>query len=139
MTINYDTMSVEFWMKGPATQSDTHYLVIDKQHGWVTPYAGWLMQGQSWDGRLAWAICYYDGVNRCAGILSSQSLLDDTWHHVVGTYDGSDLVLYHRRRNGGNPRSLQQREFMEERPERRPWAFLAWNGIAEPLFPQSAR
>ncbi len=92
--LNFDTMTVEFWMKAATTQSDDHYLVIDKQHGWVTPYSGWLMQGMTSPGVLSWAICYYNGSNLCAGVQTSSSLLDNAWHYISGTYDGTTLRMY---------------------------------------------
>jgi hypothetical protein len=94
-SLNWDTMSVEFWMKGAASQPDPNrYLVIDKKHGFVTPYSGWVMQGISRDGRLQWGICYYDGSNRCRAATTTTDMLDETWHHVAGTYDGSHLRIY---------------------------------------------
>jgi hypothetical protein len=94
-SLNWDTMSVEFWMKGAASQPDRNrYLVIDKKHGFVTPYSGWVMQGISWSGRLQWGICYYSGGNRCVLASTAASMLDETWHHVVGTYDGNTLSIY---------------------------------------------
>ncbi|TSC78192.1 MAG: hypothetical protein G01um101429_880 [Parcubacteria group bacterium Gr01-1014_29] len=86
-------MTVSVWMKASPSQTDAQYLVVDKEHGWVTPYSGWLMQGNT-TGNLQWAICYYDGSNLCVATESPQSLLDNKWHHAAGTYDGTMLRLY---------------------------------------------
>jgi hypothetical protein len=101
--INYDQMTVAFWMKAATSQADTNYLVIDKQHGWTSPYSGWFFQGLSSSGQLTWAICSNSGTDVCAGTTSDSSLLDNRWHYVVGTYDGATLRLYIDGRLVGTP------------------------------------
>ncbi|MHA2254378.1 MAG: LamG domain-containing protein, partial [Candidatus Kariarchaeaceae archaeon] len=64
------------------------------QHGFKTPYSGWFLQGITSTGKLQWGIAYNDGSNKAATTDSYFGLLDNTWHHIVGTYDGNYLRLY---------------------------------------------
>lgn len=85
-----DAFTVEFWMKGSISQPSHLYLVIDKSHGW-TDSTGWVFQGESSTGRLGFAVGNGGTTyNNFAGVGSITSLLDDTWHHIAGTFDSTD-------------------------------------------------
>lgn len=84
-----DQFTVEFWMKASSQQNDLYFLVVDKSHGF-TDSTGWVFQGDG-TGRLGFGIGNGgSGAANFAGTLSSMSLLDDTWHHVAGTFDSTD-------------------------------------------------
>ena len=91
LNFSNNKISVEFWMKANKTQQDPYYLVMDKSHGF-TDTTGWVMQGNSNTGLLGWG--FGTGSTWVPGANSKVSLLDDTWHHVVGTYDGASTKLY---------------------------------------------
>ncbi len=93
-----DAFTVEFWMRGNPTQTDTLYLVIDKSHGW-TDSTGWLFQGTTSSGTLGFGVGNGGaGITNFSLALSTTNLLDNSWHHVAGTFDstasGEEIKLY---------------------------------------------
>jgi hypothetical protein len=91
-----DGFTVEFWMKGNPSQTESQWLVIDKSHGW-TDNTGWVFQGLP-SGALQFLIGNGGGGVNYQGATSSISLLDDKWHHIAGTFDttatGQEVKLY---------------------------------------------
>jgi len=83
-------ITVSTWIKANPTQAYSHYLVVDKSHGW-TDATGWVLQGETNSGRIAFS--YGDGVD-FPELYSTTNLLDNNWHFVTGTLDGSDLKIY---------------------------------------------
>ncbi len=83
-------ITVSVWMKANPVQSYTHYLIVDKSHGWVDA-TGWVLQGKSSTGRIAFS--YGNGVD-FPEFYSTTNVLDNNWHFVTGTLDGSDLKIY---------------------------------------------
>jgi hypothetical protein len=93
-----DGFTVEFWMKGSPSQSDSLYVVIDKSHGWVDS-TGWVFQGSSSSGRLSFGVGNGGGgITNFSLADSTTDLLDFEWHHVAGTFDttasGEEIKLY---------------------------------------------
>ncbi|MFH1725968.1 MAG: LamG domain-containing protein, partial [Elusimicrobiota bacterium] len=84
-------LSVEFWMKGSPSQPESQFLVIDKSHGW-TDTSGWMFQGLTGGGILEWGFGSSSGW--APNARTTVSVVDDAWHHIVGTYDGNALRLY---------------------------------------------
>jgi len=84
-------ITVEYWIKGTLPQTDPgRYLVIDKSHGF-TDVTGWVMQGLSATGQMEWG--FGDGA-AWRTVTSTVNILDNVWHHIVGTYNGSQSILY---------------------------------------------
>ena len=94
---NYDVQSpgfsVHFWVKGTKNQSQSLFDVVDKSHGW-TDSTGWTFQGDSSTGLLSFAIGAGGAGN--GNFISAQGpdVLDGTFHHFVGTWDGSTISVY---------------------------------------------
>ncbi len=82
--------TVDFWAKGIKNQPESIFLVIDKSHGF--PDTGWAFQGVSSTGQISWVAGSNAGP--FAGILSAADILDGSYHHVAGTWDGTTMLLY---------------------------------------------
>jgi hypothetical protein len=87
--------TVECWMEGVKNQnvSDPYapdFDLIDKSHGW-TDYTGWTFEGDDRDGTIFFGIG--DG-SSFPGVNSTVDVLDGNWHHLCGTWDGSNVQLY---------------------------------------------
>ena len=86
--------TVDFWMRGSPSQPDSHFLVVDKSHGWVDS-TGWVFQGISANGNLFFAIGAGGAGNTdFRGVESLASVLDNQFHYVAGTWDGGTIRLY---------------------------------------------
>ncbi len=88
----------EFWMTGNASQPSATdmglYLLVDKSHG-VVDSTGWAFQGDSTNETLSFTIGRGGaGTTDFATVTTSKTLLDDRFHHVAGTWDGTDIRLY---------------------------------------------
>ena len=82
--------TVEFWMKATAPQpSGQPWSVVDKSHGFVDN-TGWTFAGNP-DGTFG--ITWGRGSD-FAGVVNTTSLLDNTWHHIAGTWDSATLRLF---------------------------------------------
>jgi hypothetical protein len=82
--------SVEFWMRGVKNQPGSQFLVVDKSHGF-TDNAGWLFQGLSASGFLEMGI---GNGSLFPAISSGIDVLDGTFHHVAGVWDGEAMRLH---------------------------------------------
>jgi len=83
-------MTVETWFKGTEGDNPEHTILFDKSHA-QGDYAGWVLQFASWDNRpLMFSIS--DGSDYAWAL--APNVLDGTWHHVAGTYDGSSINIY---------------------------------------------
>ena len=84
------SLTVELWIKANLTQSsgDCCYNVIDKSHS----EGGWTLQGSISTGRLAFIVS--DGHGGFPSAETQVSILDDTWHHIAGVLDGSNVIIY---------------------------------------------
>ncbi|MBU1004659.1 MAG: PKD domain-containing protein, partial [Nanoarchaeota archaeon] len=92
--ITYKKLTVSAWIKADTNQPspDGYYLIIDKSHGAVDN-TGWFMQGDlSAGGTVSFG--YGDGAVSWPGVPTSMSLLDNTWHHLVGVYNTTTLKIY---------------------------------------------
>ena len=86
--------TVHFWMKGIKNQPQSLFDVIDKSHGW-TDSTGWTFQGDSSTGRLFFHIGAGGGGNtNFVGVAPATDILDGSFHHFVGTWDGSTISVY---------------------------------------------
>jgi hypothetical protein len=94
LNVNLNTgFSVECWIKAATSQPGTFYNVVDKSHGFVDN-TGWTLQSTANDGRLAFVIgAGGPPPNNFLFVPSLNSLLDDTWHHVAGTWDPGDDTI----------------------------------------------
>lgn len=83
-----DAFSATAWLKGPSGQNST--VVGRMRQGGA--YTGWeLHVGHSGAGLLnVWIINSYG--SSFIEVSSSMPVLDDTWHHVAFTYDGSSTA-----------------------------------------------
>jgi uncharacterized delta-60 repeat protein len=85
--------SSEFWMKSNAAPTG-QVLVVDKSHGFVDS-AGWAFQSNPAANRIAWFIgAGGGGSTNFIGVESTVNPFDGAFHHVAGTWDGSDIRLY---------------------------------------------
>lgn len=87
--------SVEIWVKGNAADNYGDWkLLFDKTHGF-SDYTGWVMQFQKANsventGKLEFGFGNGSGWST----VLSPNILNDSWHQVVGTFDGSYIRLY---------------------------------------------
>ena len=76
--------SVSFWIKSP-NNSDWHsdFLISSRRN------YGYTFQHRS-DGSLRWLLNDAGGID----YIDASGVLDDTWHHVVGLRDGTNVRMY---------------------------------------------
>ncbi len=94
-SLNPIQITVEAWIK--AKPKNDYILVIDKSHG-ATDSTGWVMQIWT-NGSITFVYCGSSGVGGgCVspgiGVFSTSIVTDDVWHHVVGTFDGTNTKIY---------------------------------------------
>ncbi len=86
--------TAEFWMRGTKNQPHGLYLVVDKSHGWVDS-TGWLFQGNSRTGTIGVAIgAGPPGTSNFPGLSSVVDVLDGVYHHICGTWNGTQIELF---------------------------------------------
>ena len=95
---NYNVQSegftVHFWLKGIKDQPGALFDVVDKSHGWVDS-TGWTFQGDSGSGLLSFAIGRGpSGLTNFAVATPAVDVLDGSFHHFAGTWDGSTMRAY---------------------------------------------
>jgi hypothetical protein len=81
-------ITIEAWIK--AKGSSKYYAIVDKYR-----YTGGLTYGYTLyltDGVLRLSI--YSGSNGFGDLIGVADLRDDTWHHVVGEWDGTKISVY---------------------------------------------
>jgi len=93
LDINPGGFSSEFWMKSNAAPSG-QVLLVDKSHGW-TDSTGWAFQSNPPGNRIAWFIGGGGGGStNFVGVESTVNPFDGNFHHVAGTWDGTNIRLY---------------------------------------------
>lgn len=81
--------TAEFWMQGIHDQPGALYMVLEKSH---TATTGWAFGGDPVSGILTFLIG--KGSGGPVAVSSLADLLDGSFHHVAGTWDGSDMHLF---------------------------------------------
>ena len=88
--------SVECWVNGSSQQFFAQALIVDKSHGW-TDGTGWGLQTDVSSGRVA----FFYGIGGPTGdpayfpyVLTTNSILDNQWHHLAGVWTGTQLQIY---------------------------------------------
>jgi large repetitive protein len=83
--------SVEAWIKAKPQQlsPDSQFLIVDKSHGF-TDNTGWGLQGNS-DGTVAF---FYGTGSGFPLVSTTNSVLDDQWHHLAGVFTGSKIQIF---------------------------------------------
>ena len=82
--------TVEFWMRSGNLSNDLQ-LLVDKSHGFGDE-TGWFFQS-GLDGAVVFGIGDAGG-GSFPGVASLENLYDSQWHHLAGTYDGSEIELF---------------------------------------------
>ena len=85
--------TVLFWLKGVKNQPHALYDVVDKSHGFVDS-KGWTFQGNSAAGSLSFFVGGGGGRAGNFDGASSGDVLDGSFHHFAGTWDGSSIRAY---------------------------------------------
>ncbi|MBI5387747.1 MAG: hypothetical protein HZA90_24055 [Verrucomicrobia bacterium] len=86
--------TVEFWLRASNRQPQAYYLAVDKSHGYVDS-AGWAFQGMTNTGFLSFIIgAGGSGSGNFVSATSTNTLLDNQWHHVAGTWEAGVIRLY---------------------------------------------
>jgi hypothetical protein len=87
--------SVECWINASSQQFFPQSLIVDKSHGW-TEGTGWGIQTTA-DGTAG----FFYGVGGPLGltnwfpyVATSNSVLDNQWHHLAGVWTGTQLQIY---------------------------------------------
>lgn len=87
--------SIECWIQANSQQSFPQALIVDKSHGW-TDGTGWLIQTLP-GGQAGFSY----GIGGPTGdtiyfpfVATSNSVLDNQWHHVAGVWTGTQLQIY---------------------------------------------
>ncbi|MFT4601578.1 MAG: hypothetical protein ACI857_001761, partial [Arenicella sp.] len=90
--LNFDqanTFTTEAWIKTPG--GGTYMMVVAKQFNGGT-YRGYSMFVSN-DGKLNFQLINSNGINNRMWVTSTTAtLLDDAWHHIAVTYDGTSLA-----------------------------------------------
>lgn len=94
LNVNPGGFSTEFWMRSNGPQGG-QALVVDKSHGFVDS-AGWAFQATNGSSN---AIAFFMGAGgggstNFVGVASSVNPFDGNFHHIAGTWDGSNIRLY---------------------------------------------
>ena len=76
-------------MRSSDTSSGQH-LLVDKSHGFVD-ITGWFFQSDPGNGVISFGL---GNGTSFPLVTSSDDLFDDTWHHLAGTYDGSNTIEF---------------------------------------------
>lgn len=82
--------TVHLWVMGQMNQPGGNALLVEKSHAYGGA-TGWVLQLTSGNGAVRWAIGNGGGFPE---LTSSLSVLDGTFHHVAGTWDGATMRLY---------------------------------------------
>lgn len=86
-------ITVMAWIKGRPTKQDLQYLLVDTQHGFGDN-TGWLMQGGNRDGILGFGYGIKGRREEFQVVNGKTDVLDNRWHHVAGTFDGTHFHWY---------------------------------------------
>jgi hypothetical protein len=88
--------SIECWVQASSQQFFSQALVVDKSHGW-TDGTGWGMQTVPGTGQAG----FFYGIGGPTGdpmyfpyVTTTNSILDDQWHHLAGVWTGTQLEIY---------------------------------------------
>ena len=85
--IHNTSWSISFWYKSSATGADKYLF------SWTASNGTTLRLGLYWDDsedQLVYAAAGFSHEK----IVTPKNIQDDEWHHIVQTYDGTDLVTY---------------------------------------------
>ena len=94
LDINSGGFTTEFWMKGGKNQPDSLCAQVEKSHGFIDN-TGWAFQVFNTSGVVTFNIgAGGPGSTNFPGVLSAVDVLDNTFHHVAGSWDGSSIRLY---------------------------------------------
>ena len=94
LNVSSGGFTVECWMRGEPNQPQPLFCVIEKSHGWVDS-TGWVIGGDSTSGRMSFAVGAGGGnIHNFVGAVTDVSVLDGRFHHLAGTWDGSNIALY---------------------------------------------
>lgn len=89
LTVDWSTSyTVSVWLNLANTDSENEYAV--NTWGGTDPYKGWIIRYAGNNGLWKYDISSGSGVD--ATVTATPTA--DTWTHLVGKYDGSDIVLY---------------------------------------------
>ena len=81
-------ITVLAWIKGRRSTLDLDFLVVDTQHGFGD-HSGWMIQGGNRDGWLGFGYGVL-GKKDFQGVNGQRDVLDNRWHLIAGTFDGTD-------------------------------------------------
>ncbi len=94
LDVNAGGFTVEFWMRGDAAQVHAQFLVVDKSHGWIDS-TGWLFQGDTSTGVVHFGIgAGGPSSSNFPTVPSVGSVLDGAFHHIAGTWNGTQIELF---------------------------------------------
>lgn len=85
-----ERLSVEAWVRIDEPQEWGGILGATQDNGELE--RGWLLGYRQ--RRFGWSLKGTEGSDRLSWILDDREFEPGTWHHVVGTYDGAQMVLY---------------------------------------------
>jgi hypothetical protein len=83
-------ITVDAWIKAGPSQGGDLSLVVDKSHGAIDA-TGWVIQIDRASGRV-----HFNSGNGSSfpGVASTSNVLDDSWHFIAATLDGSTMKMY---------------------------------------------
>jgi cysteine-rich repeat protein len=93
--LRLNQMTVEAWVYIPSSVT-TRRIILGKG-GWKNQnYGLWVETDDMGAGPVGHLMFHfdYDDLNVGAGVHTPLAYNDNTWHHVAGTYDGTDLKIY---------------------------------------------
>lgn len=85
------TITVEGWLRAPASPGNFRYVVVNGANGCLTPSYG-IYTGAG--GGLAFVVSGADDSTDTASPAAPATVWDGAWHHVAGTFDGATVRLY---------------------------------------------
>jgi len=94
LNVNSEGFTAEFWMKGGRDQPEPLCAQVEKSHGFVDS-TGWAFQADSKSGAALFHIgAGGGGASSFSGVVAAVDVLDNVFHHVAGSWDGSTIRLY---------------------------------------------
>ena len=92
LNINPSGFTADFWFQGIQNQpsEDDLFAILDKSHGTCGGAScGWVFQGRNSDHSIAFVVGDGSGAFPAVSNLPSVNILDGSFHHLAGTWDGN--------------------------------------------------
>lgn len=86
------SITVEFWVKSglPSQQKYQLFTIMEKSHGYQG-ITGWYFQSEYDKNAIGFG---FGNGSIWYGVGTGTGIADNTWHHIAGTFDGTEIKIY---------------------------------------------